>query len=49
MLGISKSMITTVIAASTTWGLFLLVLMLGYGLVQVPLNVYNYSRTSYTL
>ncbi|CAF0873038.1 unnamed protein product [Rotaria sp. Silwood1] len=39
----------TVIAASTTWGLFLLVLMLGYGLVQVPLNVYNHSRTSYTL
>jgi len=39
----------TVIAASTTWGLFLLVLMLGYGLVQVPLNVYNNSRTSYIL
>ncbi|CAF4406042.1 unnamed protein product, partial [Adineta steineri] len=33
----------TVIAASTTWGLFLLVLMLGYGLVEVPLNVYNHS------
>jgi hypothetical protein len=39
----------TVIAASTTWGLFLLVLMLGYGLVQVPLNVYNHSRTFYML
>lgn len=39
----------TIIAASTTWGLFLLVLMLGYGLVQVPLNVYNHSRTSYML
>ncbi len=39
----------TVIAASTTWGLFLLVLMLGYGLVQVPLNVYNNSRTFYML
>ncbi|CAF0735064.1 unnamed protein product [Adineta steineri] len=39
----------TVIAASTTWGLFLLVLMLGYGLVEVPLNVYNHSRTSYVL
>jgi hypothetical protein len=39
----------TVISASTTWGLFLLVLMLGYGLVQVPLNVYNHSRTSYLL
>lgn len=39
----------TVIAASTTWGLFLLVLMLGYGLVQVPINVYNHSRTFYKL
>jgi hypothetical protein len=39
----------TAIAASTTWGLFLLVLMLGYGLVQVPLSVYNHSRTSYML
>jgi len=39
----------TVVAASTTWGLFLLVLMLGYGLVQVPINVYNHSRTSYIL
>jgi len=33
--------------ASTTWGLFLLVLLLGYGLVQVPLNIYNHSRTAY--
>ncbi len=39
----------TIIAASTTWGLFLLVLMLGYGLVEVPLNVYNHSRTAYML
>ena len=37
------------VAASNTWGLFLLVLMLGYGLVQVPLNIYNHSRTSYML
>jgi outer membrane receptor for Fe3+-dicitrate len=36
-------------AASTTWGLFLLVLLLGYGLVQVPKNIYNHSRTSYIL
>jgi len=35
--------------ASTTWGLFLLVLLLGYGLVQVPLNIYNHSRTAYIL
>jgi hypothetical protein len=39
----------TVVAASTTWGLFLLVLMLGYGLVQVPSTVYNHSRTTYAL
>ncbi|CAF3849489.1 unnamed protein product, partial [Rotaria magnacalcarata] len=39
----------TIIATSTTWGLFLLVLMLGYGLVQVPLDVYHHSRTSYML
>ncbi|UJR38477.1 hypothetical protein I4U23_031145 [Adineta vaga] len=39
----------TIIAASTTWGLFLLVLMLGYGLVEVPLKVYNRSRTFYVL
>jgi hypothetical protein len=39
----------TVVAASTTWGLFLLVLMLGYGLVQIPLTVYNHSRTYYIL
>ncbi|CAF1331510.1 unnamed protein product [Adineta ricciae] len=39
----------TIIAASTTWGLFLLVLMLGYGLVEVPINVYNHSRTSFAL
>jgi len=39
----------SIVAASTTWGLFLLVLMLGYGLVQVPLTVYNHSRSSYML
>lgn len=37
------------IAASTTWGLFLLVLLLGYGLIQVPKNIYNHSRTGYIL
>ena len=36
-------------AASTTWGLFLLVLMLGYGLVQVPTTIYDHSRTAYML
>ncbi|CAF1288692.1 unnamed protein product [Didymodactylos carnosus] len=38
-----------VVTASTTWGLFLLVLMLGYGLVQVPFTVWNHSRTLYML
>ncbi len=37
------------ITASITWGLFLLVLLLGYGLVQVPKNIYNQSRTSLML
>ena len=36
-------------AASTTWGLFLLVLLLGYGLVQMPVNIYNHSRTNFFL
>ncbi|CAF1481913.1 unnamed protein product, partial [Adineta ricciae] len=45
----SSSFTATLVAASTTWGLFLLVLMLGYGLIQVPKNIYNHSRTSYML
>lgn len=36
-------------AASTIWGLFLLVLLLGYGLVQIPKNVYIHSRPGYIL
>jgi hypothetical protein len=35
--------------ASTTWGIFLLVLLLGYGLVEIPQNIYNHSRTNYIL
>lgn len=30
--------------ASNTWGLFVLVLMLGYGLVEVPRNMWNSSK-----
>ncbi|CAF0997675.1 unnamed protein product [Rotaria sordida] len=45
----SSNFTATIVAASTTWGLFLLVLMLGYGLVEVPLSIYNHSRTSYML
>ena len=29
------------ITAANTWGLFLLVLLLGYGLVEVPRNVWH--------
>lgn len=36
-------------AASNTWGLFVLVLMLGYGLVEVPRNCWNRSQKGYQL
>lgn len=36
-------------SASNTWGLFLLVLLLGYALVEVPRSLYNNSKTGYTL
>ncbi|KAL5016235.1 hypothetical protein ScPMuIL_005824 [Solemya velum] len=32
------------VTASNTWGLFVLVLMLGYGLVEVPRNMWNSSK-----
>ena len=35
--------------ASNTWGLFLLVLLLGYGLVEVPRTCWYSSRSSYML
>ncbi|XP_065834367.1 G-protein coupled receptor-associated protein LMBRD2-like [Oscarella lobularis] len=38
-----------VVAASNTWGLLILVLLLGYGLVDVPLSVWNSSRVRRTL
>lgn len=34
------------ITASNTWGLFLLVLLLGYGLVEVPRTLWYRSKTS---
>ena len=37
------------ITASNTWGLFLLVLLLGYGLVEVPRTVWNNSKHGYML
>ncbi|CAH1775347.1 unnamed protein product [Owenia fusiformis] len=37
------------ITASNTWGLFLVVLMLGYGLVEVPRTIWNNSKQGYML
>ena len=36
-------------AASNTWGLFVLVLLLGYGLIEVPRNLWNRSQRGYQL
>lgn len=36
-------------SASNTWGLFLLVLLLGYALVEVPRNLWNTSKPEYML
>ncbi|KAK9730741.1 LMBR1-like membrane protein [Popillia japonica] len=36
-------------SASNTWGLFLLVLLLGYALVEVPRRLWNNSNYSYVL
>lgn len=36
-------------SASNTWGLFLLVLLLGYALVEVPRGLWNGSKPGYTL
>lgn len=36
-------------SASNTWGLFLLVLLLGYALVEVPRTLWNNSKRGYTL
>ncbi|KAL0892402.1 hypothetical protein ABMA27_015521 [Loxostege sticticalis] len=36
-------------SASNTWGLFLLILLLGYALVEVPRNLWNNSKKNYSL
>lgn len=36
-------------SASNTWGLFLIVLFLGYALVEIPRSLYNNSKTGFTL
>lgn len=37
------------ITASNTWGLFLLVLLLGYGLVEVPRSCWNAGHRGHSL
>ncbi|XP_026948552.1 G-protein coupled receptor-associated protein LMBRD2 isoform X5 [Sagmatias obliquidens] len=37
------------IAAANTWGLFLLVLLLGYGLVEIPRSYWNGAKRGYLL
>lgn len=37
------------ITAANTWGLFLLVLLLGYGLVEIPRSYWNSSRHGHLL
>ena len=37
------------VTASNTWGLFLLVLLLGYGLVEIPRLVWNNAKHQYML
>ena len=37
------------VTTSNTWGLFLLVLLLGYGLVEVPRSCWNSSKRGFML
>ena len=37
------------VTASNTWGLFVLVLMLGYGLVEVPRSMWNNAKRGHKL
>lgn len=37
------------ITASNTWGLLLLVILMGYGLVEIPRNVWNSAKLEYKL
>lgn len=37
------------VTTSNTWGLFLLVLLLGYGLVEVPRSCWNSSKPDFLL
>lgn len=45
-----RSQLQTIgIAAANTWGLFLLVLLLGYGLVEIPRSHWNGAKRGYLL
>ncbi|XP_055342802.1 LOW QUALITY PROTEIN: G-protein coupled receptor-associated protein LMBRD2-like [Paramacrobiotus metropolitanus] len=44
-----SKLVTLVITASNTWGLFLLILLLGYGLVEIPRACWRASNLSYQL
>uniref|UniRef100_A0A8C5DPH6 LMBR1 domain containing 2b n=1 Tax=Gouania willdenowi TaxID=441366 RepID=A0A8C5DPH6_GOUWI len=48
-LRLSWSLQTIGITAANTWGLFLLVLLLGYGLVEIPRSYWNASRHGHLL
>lgn len=37
------------ITASNTWGLLLLVILMGYGLVEIPRTVWNSAKLDYKL
>ena len=44
-----ESIKTLVTTASNTWGLFFMVLLMGYGLVEVPRYVWDLSRREHRL
>ena len=42
-------MYTLIVTASNTWGLFLLILLLGHGLVDIPRGFWRASSLSFRL
>lgn len=48
-LGFRQKLKAIASSASNTWGLFLLVLLLGYALVEVPRSLWNSSKRGYVL
>ena len=45
----SASLTGIAVTASNTWGLFVLVILLGYGLVDIPRSVWHFSQLDYSL